>query len=83
MLEVVVHRDDDREARSADPGQERVVLAVVAHQIDAADPGVLPGNLADPVPGFVPAPVVDEDDFIGQAEPRQRVGHPRQYIFIG
>src|SRR5262245_56078553 len=62
MLEVIVHRDHDRVARGADPGQERVVLAVVPHEIDAADPAVLPGRLADPVPGFVPAAVVDQDD---------------------
>ena len=62
VLQIVVERDDHVMARATDPGEQRVVLAVIAHQVDAAHPRVLSGQPADDVPAPVAAAVVDEDD---------------------
>ena len=64
VLEVVVDRDDDRAVRRADPGEERVVLSVVPHQVDPADARVRRGELLDPLPARVVAAVVDEHDLV-------------------
>src|SRR4051812_1063675 len=37
VLEVVIHRDDHVVASAADPGEQRVVLPVVSHEVEAAD----------------------------------------------
>ena len=41
MLKIIVHGDDDGVLRSADAAQQRVVLAVVAHQVDGMNPRML------------------------------------------
>jgi hypothetical protein len=62
MLQVVVHRDHDLAGRGADAAKQRRVLAVVPHEVDAADPGPLAGELADHFPAPVAAAVVDEQE---------------------
>ena len=63
VLQVVVHRDDDVVAGGTDAAQERVVLAVVAVQADAAHALVLEREPAHDVPRAVAAAVFDEDHF--------------------
>ena len=67
VLQVVVHRHDDAVACSADAAQQCVVLAEVAHQVDAADPVVPAGELLDHPPAAVAASVVYEDEFIARS----------------
>ena len=67
VLQVVVHRHDDVVACGADAAQQCIVLAEVAHQVDAADPVVPGGELLDHPPAAVAAPVVDEDELIGRS----------------
>jgi hypothetical protein len=63
VLQVVVDRDDRVSAGGADTGEQRVVLAVVAQEIEAPEIRVPGGQLGDLRPGVVGAAVVDEDDF--------------------
>ncbi len=64
MLEVVVHGDDDGVLGGADSAQQRVVLAVVAHQVDGVNPRVLRSEMSHDVPTVVGTVVVDEDEFV-------------------
>jgi hypothetical protein len=59
MLEVVVHGDDDRVASSTNSRQQCVVLAVVAHQVDAIYRRLALHQGADDLPTLVTTPVVD------------------------
>jgi len=61
MLEVVVDGDDHVVAGEPDAAEKRVVLAVVAHQGDAADPAIPTGDPLDRRPGRVATAVVDDD----------------------
>ena len=64
MLKVVVHGHEDGVPGGADSAEQRVVLAVVAHQVDGVNPRVLRGQAGDDVPTVVGAVVVDEDEFV-------------------
>jgi len=65
MLEVVIHRDRGVVAGQAHSAQDRVVLPVVAQQVDPADPWLLGRQLFDDRPGGVLAAVVHQDGFVG------------------
>src|SRR5437016_11585809 len=66
MLEIVIHSDDDFVPSSPDATQERVVLAVIAHQADAPDPGIGLPELRNDPPTPISTAVVYEYEF----EPR-------------
>ena len=61
MLEIVVNGDDGVEASRPDAAEQGVVLAVIAHQVDRPQRGILARQLLDHVPGVIPAAVVDDD----------------------
>src|SRR5665648_104388 len=60
VLEVVVHRHDDLVLDASDPGEQSVVLAVVATQLDRSDFGVGCRELLGDVFSAVDAAVDDE-----------------------
>ena len=62
VLQIVVQSDDSVVPRRPDAAEQGIVLAVIAHQVDAADPGVLQGQLLHDFPTPVPAAVVHEHD---------------------
>ena len=71
MLQVIVHRRDDFTAGGADAAEQRVMLAEVPHQVDAAHPGVFRGQALDGRPALVAAAVVDQDEFVFARQRRQ------------
>src|SRR5271154_813816 len=76
MLQVVVHGDDHFISCSSDPTQERVMLAVIAHEVDAAYPCKLALKLADDGPTLVGAAVIHQNEFVLPGERRQRLRKP-------
>ena len=64
MLQIVIHGDDHVILRGADAAQQRIVLAIVAHQVDGMNPGMAICQLADYVPASVRAAVVDQHQFV-------------------
>jgi hypothetical protein len=64
MLQIVVHGDGGVIFCGLDPAQRGIVLAVIAHQVDAVDPGIFLCQGADQLPALVRAAIIDEDDFI-------------------
>jgi len=62
MLQVVVDRDDSRAPSRPNPGQHRIVLTVVAHEIERMNRAVVASEFPYDVPGAVRASVVDEQD---------------------
>ena len=61
ILEVVVNRDDKLVICLADAAQQGVMLAVVAHQVDAVKPMETFGQRDDGFPASITAAIVDED----------------------
>ncbi|GHH64168.1 hypothetical protein GCM10017673_06360 [Streptosporangium violaceochromogenes] len=76
VLEVVVHRDDHLEPRLPDAGDQGVVLAVVARQVDRADALDAAGQLQGRLPGVVRAPVHHEDHLVGDRQAAKDVRQP-------
>ena len=52
------------------------MLAIIAHEIDAADPGALCLELTDNLPAAVGAAVVDENEFVLVRNRRQPLREP-------
>jgi hypothetical protein len=65
VLQIVVHRDDVRASRVAQPGHNRVVLAIIAREIDQRDrdAGLLDESAADGE-AVVGTAVIDQHDFV-------------------
>src|SRR5262249_31111499 len=61
-LQIVVHRDDDFVLGGADTTKQCVVLAVIPHQVETADPRILLREVLDNLPTAVPAAVIDQDE---------------------
>ena len=70
VLQVAVHRHDDRAARAGEPGVHRRMLAEVALEADGADVSVARGEPPDDLPGAVARAVVDEDQLVVRAGER-------------
>ena len=60
-LHVIIQGDDDRVFRQANSAEQRVVLTVVAHQIETANPRIPDCKFLDDGPTPVAAFVVNED----------------------
>ncbi|HZJ32808.1 MAG TPA: hypothetical protein VFD21_14630 [Vicinamibacterales bacterium] len=65
LLQIVVHCDDHSMPARPDSAEQRVVLTVIPHQIDAADLRVAARQRFDGSPAVVAAAVVDQDDLVG------------------
>jgi hypothetical protein len=61
------------EARGPDSGEEGVVLAVVAHHGNPADPGMVPGEFLNHSPTVITAAVIDEQEFKPRPQRCQRL----------
>jgi len=72
MLQVVIDGDDELVAGQADAAKQRVVLAVVAHEVNTPHPAVIARKALDHAPRAVAAAVVDDDQLIVS---RGRVQH--------
>lgn len=70
-MEVVVEGHDDVVPSRTNTGEKRVVLAVVAHQVDAAQPLVLDRKSLDHGPARVCTAVDHEDDLGLSGEVRE------------
>ena len=64
MLEVIVHGDDHFVAGQADTAQGRVMLPVIAHQVDPAHAWILPCQRLNDLPALVRAVIIDQDHLI-------------------
>ena len=77
MLEVVIYGDGGVVDRRPEAAQQRVVLPVVAHQVDAPDVGITPRQVLDAAPAAFRASIVDQDDFPSQlGRAAQNGSHP-------
>ena len=73
MLQVVINCDDYFIHREADPREQCIVLAVVAHHADPMQPLILLGQRGDLFPTPVATSVIDEDNLVGETEGFQRI----------
>ena len=80
VLQIVVDRHDQLALRGADAAQQRVVLPVVARQLDASNPRVVLGERLDHRPRIVATAVFDEDDFKLAAERPERRDEPAMQL---
>ena len=71
MLQVIVNRNNYIPARCADSRQERAVLTVVAHQVDASEPVVLFSESSNRLPALVGASIIHEYDFVSSIASRK------------
>jgi hypothetical protein len=76
MLQIVVHGDDDVVARGTDAAQQRIVLAVVTAQANAAHALVVECQPAHDIPRAIVAAVLDQDDL----EALDQHGHRRHQL---
>ena|SRR6266567_8168584 len=76
MLQIVVHRDNYVVSCGPYAAQERIVLPVIAHEVDTGYPWVLALELADNFPAAVGAAVVDENQFVLDRQRRQPLREP-------
>src|SRR5437660_5861290 len=80
MLEIIVHGDDDLVPSSPDATQERVVLAVIAHQADAPDPGIGFPELRNDPPTRINAAVVYKYELEPRGSSLQRHAQPLREV---
>jgi len=87
---IAVHRDDDVVLRHQHSLVERVLLALVAGEVDGDDPaGILGGGALDPLEGVILRAVVDGDDFdlarriVGFKEAVQGFGDVSAFVIGG
>ncbi len=73
VLQVAVHRDDDRAARVVEAGGHRGRLSVVPAELDEPEPRVVGRERAQARVGVVTASVVDDHDLPRPAERVQRL----------
>jgi len=78
VLEVIVHGHQRGVRRQPDAAQQSVMLAVVAHQIHPAHPGIAPRQALDRGPASVAAAIVDQDRLIARSQGGQDSGQPGQ-----
>jgi len=71
MLEVIIHCHNDLVAGRADAPQKSIMLAVIPHEPDAAQPGIVRAQRNDLLPTPIRASIVDEDDLILRADLRE------------
>jgi hypothetical protein len=76
MLQIRVDHHDRVTGRVLQPGQHRRLLAEVAGQLDAADPGVELSVLDHPGPGVVGRAVVDQHQLVPQPGVAEHLGDP-------
>src|SRR5690348_11929928 len=62
-LQIVIDGDDDGVTRRSDAAQERIVLPVVAHQIESADSGMMCPESLNHFPVSAPASIVQPKQF--------------------
>src|SRR5262249_50832651 len=72
ILEITVHRNDDRALGIVKTGRHGCSLSEVAPKVDYFDVRVLIGQAAKRVEGSVGAAVVNKNNFKGLVEPGQR-----------
>ena len=63
VLQIVVQRDNLVKSGGADSTEQRIVLAIISHKVDAPNPIVGSRKPADYIPTAVPAAVVHEYSF--------------------
>src|SRR4030095_645406 len=71
MLEVIVHRHDDVKPCGPYSAQQRVVLPIVAHEIDTLYPRVSIAELLDDGPTRIPTAVIYKDHLVFVGDRRQ------------
>ena len=71
MLEIIIHCHNDPVASGADAPQKSIMLAVISHEPDAAQPGIVRAQRNDLLPTPIRASIVDEDDLILRADLRE------------
>ena len=64
MLQVVVHRYQGVKPGRPNAAEERIVLSVISHQVDSADPVMFHGDPLDDAPALIPAAVIDQQQFV-------------------
>ena len=64
ILQIVVDRHDNLMFGCSDAAQQGVMLAIIAHQIDAANPSMLGSKLGDRLPATIFTPIIDKDKFV-------------------
>src|SRR5260370_6875800 len=62
MLKIVTDGDDDVVTGGPDAAQQRIVLAVIAHEVDGTNPAILPSHIGDDIPAAIGTAVVDQDE---------------------
>ena len=72
MLQVVVHRHKGVKPGRPNAAEECIVLSVISHQVDSADPGEGARQFLDDFPALIPAAIVDEHNFILVGQGSQR-----------
>jgi hypothetical protein len=73
---VVIHRDGNIILCNSDPGQKRVVLAVISHNAKAANPRFFRRQLLNSLPGAITAAIVDQNKLEGSASGPQDFFQP-------
>src|SRR5438045_2536990 len=68
VLQIVVQSDDSVVPRRPDAAEQGIVLAVIAHQVDAAQSLILATQVHDALPASIAAAVVHEDHLVRQVE---------------
>ena len=76
MLQVVIHRHNRVKPGCPDAAEQGIVLPVIPHQIDSANPGMRTCQFLDYFPALIPAAVVDEHKFIRVRQRNQRRFQP-------
>ena len=71
LLQIVIHRHDYIVFCRANAAEQSIMLAIVAHEIEATHRRVARGEFGDYVPASVPAAVVDQDDLVLERDSRQ------------
>src|SRR5260370_40316762 len=60
-LEVVVDCDNDAVLRGPDAAEKRTMLPVVAHEVEAVNPGIVRSKTLNHIPASVPAAIVHKN----------------------
>ena len=68
LLKIVVQRDDHLVPAASDATEQRVVLPVVSHKVDADDLGIPERERLDRGPAVIATAVVHQDDFVRRGE---------------
>src|SRR6266446_5965930 len=76
ILQIVVKRYDNLMLCGADAAQYCIVLAVVTHQVDTANPLMLGRELSDRFPAAIFTPVINKDKFVTFAQSAQNRRQP-------